>query len=345
LLRCRRIKPICSSARMFISFDGRAPPAVVVAEAAAVVVGLGALAGVAGAALGVAVLEGPAVVVAAVGGVLVRPAPVDADVAAVELALASVAVAAAVGGVLVQPVPVVACVVAVEPALAALVSVAAAVDGVLVRPAPVDAAVAAVEPALASLVSVAAVYATVQPVPVVACAVVAEPALAALVSVAADVEFAELVLARDASGRLPSDAGGALDQPVLVDVDVAGPHRVVSATVQSAVFRVSGSQAVFDDQAVAHGLVRSASDDQAVVVQPVFGGLAVVHVKLQVAFFVPVVDEAIRPAYFGGLPKLFPVSSVSACLVRWIAGFQGSAADQANSVQRPDWPRVFFPDP
>jgi hypothetical protein len=39
------------------------------------------------------------------------------------------------------------------------------------------------------------------------------------------------------------------------------------------------------------------------------------------------------------------VSSVFACLVRWIAGFQGSAADQANSVQRPDWPRVFFPDP
>ena len=334
MLRCRRIKPICSSARMFISFDGRAPPAVVVAEAAAVVVGLGALAGVAGAALGVAVLEAPAVVVAAVGGVLVRPVPVVACVVAAELALASVAVVAVVavvGGVLVRPVLVDADVAAVEPALASLVSVAAVVDGVLVRPVPVDADVAAVEPALAALVSVAAVYATAQPVPVVACVVVAEPALAALVSVAADVEFAELVLARDASGRLPSDAGGALDQPVLVDVDVAGPHRVVSATVQSAVFRVSGSQAVFDDQAV--------------VVQPVFGGLAVVHVKLQVAFFVPVVDEAIRPAYFGGLPKLFPVSSVSACLVRWIAGFQGSAADQANSVQRPDWPRVFFPDP
>ena len=211
------MESIYSPAQLFISFDGRAPPAVVVAEAPDVV-GLEALAGVAGAVLSVAQLEGPsvAVVVAVVGGVLAQPVPVDADVAAVEPALASV--------------------------------------------------------------PVVAVYATAQPVPVVACVVVAEPALAALVSVAADVEFAELVLARGASGHLPSGAGGALDQPVLVDVDVAGPHRVVSATVLSAVFQVSGSQAAFDDQAVAHELVRSVSDDQAVVVQPVFGGLAVVHV-------------------------------------------------------------------
>ena len=242
------MESIYSPAQLFISFDGRAPPAVVVAEAPDVV-GLEALAGVAGAVLSVAQLEGPsvAVVVAVVGGVLAQPVPVDADVAAVEPALASVAV------------------------------VVAAVGGVLDRPVPVDADVAAVEPALAS-VPVVAVYATAQPVPVVACVVVAEPALAALVSVAADVEFAELVLARGASGHLPSGAGGALDQPVLVDVDVAGPHRVVSATVLSAVFQVSGSQAAFDDQAVAHELVRSVSDDQAVVVQPVFGGLAVVHV-------------------------------------------------------------------
>jgi len=204
----------------------------------------------------------------------------------------------------------------VVPAALGAAVVAEAAHGVVV-PAALGAAAAVVaEPAHAAGAVVAADGVLDQPVLVDAGAVFAEPALAPLAAV--DVGFAEL-LVDGALGRIPSAVGGVLDRPVLVDADVARLDRVVSSTVQPAVFRVSAAQA--------------ASDVQAVGVQQVFGGLPVARVTLQVAFFVPVVDGAIPPAFFGGLPDLFPALSVSAYLVRWIAGFRGSAVDRVNSTR------------
>jgi len=143
--------------------------------------------------------------------------------------------------------------------LGALAVVAA--GGVLDRSVVVVVAVAVAEPAPASVA--VAVYVTVQ--------------LVLVDAVVAGADSAQPVLAGGAFDRLAVAVAPVYVtvQLALVDGAFAQPVPVVSASVQSVVFRVSVAQAASDVQTVADRPDRFASDAQPVGVQSVSGGLPV----------------------------------------------------------------------
>ena len=166
-----------------------------------------------------------------------------------------------------------------------------------------------------------------QLVPVDAVFAVVEPSLAAV----ADAVFVEIVPAGGAFDRPAVALVYVPAQPVLVDGVLDQPVPVVSGTVQSAV-----ADGAFD---------QSASEAQAVGFQSVSGDLPGAHLKEQVVVPFLVADPATHPAFFAGLPKLFPELPVFVCPVRWIAGSPDFAVDQAILTYQQVRPPVSFPVP
>lgn len=195
-------------------------------------------------------------------------------------------------------------------------------------------------------VAVVHVCASVQPVLVGAGVAVVEPALVAVVS--PDVEFEQLVLAGGAFDRYAVAPVYVSAQPVPVDGVFDQPvPAVVSATARFAFADGVFDQFASDAQAAADATDRSAFDGLAPGVSgpSVSEGLPGAHLKELVVVPFLVADPATHPALFADPPKLFPELPVFVCLVRWIAGFPGSAVGLASPTCRPVLLPVFFPVP